>query len=271
MSFPTCTTVPFFISWAGKITCGSLAAAIVSAEALLGKTRNTDAVSYTDNYVFSPTLVNQTRVQFSRLTPAVEASGGRKPVVLITLDDPLPASDPDQRSGTLVAGSSTSGATDRRESRAQVQEILSWVHGAHSLKFGGDVQYIRSTFIDLADISGTFSFANATDFIANAPSRFRQNFQSESTQTNTYMGFFIQDEWRLRSNLVFSYGLRYENENIIRDRNNWGPRVSVAYDPFKDGKTVIRFGAGLFTIAHCSALSMTSHSAPSNVSLTPTI
>jgi hypothetical protein len=216
------------------------------AEALLGKTRNTDALSYTDNYVFSSTLVNQTRVQFSRLTPAVSASGGRKPVVLITLDDPLPSSDPDQRSGTLVAGSSTSGATDRRESRAQVQEILSWVHGAHSLKFGGDVQYIRSTFIDLADISGTFSFANATDFIANAPSRFRQNFQSESTQTNTYMGFFIQDEWRLRSNLVFSYGLRYENENIIRDRNNWGPRVSVAYDPFKDGKTVIRFGAGLF-------------------------
>jgi len=216
------------------------------AEALLGKTRNTDAVSYTDNYVFSPTLVNQMRFQFSRLTPAVSASGGRKPVVLITLDDPLPASDPDQRSGTLVAGSSTSGATDRRESRAQVQEILSWVHGNHSLKFGGDVQHIRSTFIDLSDISGTFSFQNAADFIDNAPSRFRQNFQSESTQKNTYLGFFIQDEWRLRSNLVFSYGLRYENENIIQDRNNWGPRVSVAYDPFKNGKTVIRFGAGLF-------------------------
>jgi hypothetical protein len=216
------------------------------AEALLGKTRNTDAVSYTDNYVLSPTLVNQTRVQLSRLTPAVEASGGRKPVVLITLDDPLPASNPDQRSGTLVAGSSTSGATDRRESRAQGQEILSWVSGAHSLKFGGDAQFIHSTFIDLSDISGTFSFRSASDFIANAPSRFRQNFQAESTQQNTYMGFFIQDEWQLRSNLVFSYGLRYENETIIHDRNNWGPRISVAYDPFKSGKTVIRFGAGVF-------------------------
>jgi hypothetical protein len=216
------------------------------AEALLGKTRNTDAISYTDNYVLSSTLVNQMRVQFSRLTPAVTASGGRRPVVLITLDDPLPASDPEQRSGTLVAGSSTSGATDRRESRVQGQEILSWVHGDHSLKFGADLQRISSTFIDLSDISGTFSFANATDFIANAPSRFRQNFQSESTQANTYMGFFVQDEWRLRPNLVLSYGLRYENETIIKDRNNWGPRVSVAYDPFKDGKTVIRFGAGLF-------------------------
>lgn len=216
------------------------------AEALLGKTRNTDAISYTDNYVFSATLVNQTRVQFSRLTPAVEASGGRRPVVLITLDDPLARSDPDQRSGTLVAGSSTSGASVRRESRVQAQEILSWVSGAHSLKLGGDVQHIHSTFIDLSDISGTFSFQNATDFIASAPSRFRQNFKAESAQTNTYLGFFIQDEWRAGSNLVLSYGLRYENETIIHDRNNWGPRISVAYDLFKTGKAVIRFGAGFF-------------------------
>jgi hypothetical protein len=216
------------------------------AEALLGRTRGTDAVSYTDNVVISPTLVNQTRVQFSRLTPAVEASGGRKPVVLITLNDPLPSTDPNQKSGTLVAGSSTSGATDRKESRGQVQDVLSWAKGSHSLKFGGDAQYIRSTFIDLSDISGTFSFDNATDFLANAPSRFRQNFQAESTQSNTYLGFFIQDEWRLRPNLVLSYGLRYETETIIRDRNNLGPRVSVAYDPAGSGKTVIRFGAGTF-------------------------
>jgi hypothetical protein len=216
------------------------------AEALLGKTRNTDAISYTDNFVFSSTLVNQARLQFSRLTPAVAASGGRRPVVLITIDDPLPAADPDQRSGTLVAGSSTAGASDRREQRAQLQEIAAWQRGAHSLKFGGDIQHITSTFIDLSDISGTYSFASATDFIANAPSRFRQNFQAESTQSNTYLGFFLQDDWRLFPNLVLSYGLRYERETIIKDQNNWGPRVAIAYDPFKDGKTVLRFGAGIF-------------------------
>ncbi len=32
----------------------------------------------------------------------------------------------------------------------------------------------------------------------------------------------------------------------MRDRNNWGPRFGVAFDPFKSGRTVIRFGAGLF-------------------------
>jgi hypothetical protein len=216
------------------------------AQALLGRTRGTDAISYTDNLVFSPTVVNQARVQFSRLTPGVQASGGRRPVVLITLNDPLPSTDPDQRSGTLVAGSSTSGATDRSEQRVQVQDVLSWVAASHSLKIGGDIQNVRSAFIDLSDISGTFSFDSAADFIANTPSRFRQNFQAESTQKNTYLGFFIQDEWRMLPNLVLSYGLRWERESILHDVNNWGPRLSVAYDPFKSGKTVIRIGAGIF-------------------------
>lgn len=216
------------------------------AEALLGRTRGTDALSYTDNFVFSPNVVNQARVQFSRLTPGVQPSGGRRPVILITLNDPLSSTDPNQRSGTLVAGSSTAGATDRSEERWQIQDVMSWVAGSHSMKFGGDVQKVRSTFIDLSDISGTFSFSNAADFIANAPSRFRQNFQAESTQNNTYLGFFIQDEWRIKSNLVLSYGLRWERESILDDVNNWGPRISVAYDPFKSGKTVIRIGAGIF-------------------------
>src|SRR5439155_11649197 len=151
-----------------------------------------------------------------------------------------------QRSGTLVAGSSTSGASDRRESRMQFQDILSWVRDVHSFKFGGDVQHIRSTFIDLSDVSGTFSFASAGDFIASAPSRFRQNFQTESTQKNTYMGFFAQDEWRLLPNLMVSYGVRYENETMVRDTNNFAPRFAAAYDPFRSGKTVIRLGAGIF-------------------------
>jgi TonB dependent receptor len=216
------------------------------AEALLGRTRNTDAISYSDNLVFSTKVVNQTRFQFSRLTPAVEASGGQKPVVLITLNDPLPSSDPEARSGTLVAGTSTSGATDRRETRYQLQDILAWIVGPHSLKFGADLQHIKSTFIDLSDASGTFTFASAGDFLASAPSRFRQNFQTESTQKNNYLGFFVQDEWRLKANLTVSYGLRYETETILNDRNNFGPRFALAYDPFKSGKTVIRLGAGLF-------------------------
>lgn len=212
------------------------------AQALVGKTRNTDAIAYLDNYVFSAKAVAQTRFQYSRLTPAVVATGGTgSPVVLIALNDPL-----NLVSGTLVAGTSTSGATDRRETRYQLQEIFALVNGNHSLKIGGDAQRITSTFIDLSDASGTWDFDSAGDFLANLPSRFRQNFLTTSTQHNTYLGIFVQDEWRLRSNLTLSYGLRYENETIVHDKNNFGPRVAFSYDPFKSDKTVIRGGAGMF-------------------------
>ncbi|HEV2912699.1 MAG TPA: TonB-dependent receptor [Pyrinomonadaceae bacterium] len=217
------------------------------AESLQAQTRSTDAISYSDNYVFSPRLVNQSRFQYSRLTPAVEARGDQaKPVVIISIDVPLTAAGSDSESHTLVAGSSTTGSTDRRETRFQFQDALSLVAGAHSLKFGGDFQRINSTFIDLSDVSGTFNFESVSDFLNNEPSRFRQNFQTESVQRNTYYSVFVQDEWRLLPNLTVSYGLRYERETIINDTNNFGPRVALAYDPFRSGKTVIRLGAGIF-------------------------
>jgi len=217
------------------------------ADALQGRTRHSDALAYTDNFVVSPRLVNQLRAQVSRLTPALRTEGNlTRPVVLITIDDPLAPGETLNRSGTLVAGASNTGASDRRETRVQVQDTLTVLGGAHTLKFGGDVQRIRSIFIDLSDSSGTFDFASAAEFLANAPERFRQRFNNESEQQNLYAGLFAQLEWHARPNLTITYGLRYENETILRDRNNFAPRAAVAYDPFRSGKTVVRAGAGLF-------------------------
>jgi hypothetical protein len=207
------------------------------AEALQARRRSSDAISYSDNFVFSGQVVNQLRFQYSRLAPSFTASGADKPVVLIALNDP-------SISGTLVAGSSTSGGSDRSEQRVQLQHILSLIRGNHSLKIGADIHHVRSTFIDLSDLTGTFSFASAGDFLAGIPSRYRQNFQSSSTQQNTYAGFFFQDEWQVLPRVLVSYGLRYERESILHDPNNAGPRFSVAYAPTE--KLVVRFGSGIF-------------------------
>ncbi|HZH31380.1 MAG TPA: TonB-dependent receptor [Pyrinomonadaceae bacterium] len=217
------------------------------ADALQGRTRRSDALSYTDNFVFTPRLFNQLRAQVSRLAPAVKAEqSAARPVVLINIEDPLAPGETLNRSGTLVAGASSAGASDRRETRVQVQDTFTILRGAHTFKLGGDVQRIRSTFIDLSDASGTFDFASAADFLANAPERFRRRFNNESEQKNLYAGLFAQLEWHARPNLTVTYGLRYENESILRDRNNVAPRAAVAYDPFRSGKTVVRAGAGLF-------------------------
>jgi hypothetical protein len=215
------------------------------ADALQGKRRDSDAFSVSDTFVFSERAVNQLRFQYSRLAPAFEARG-KGPVVLISLKDSLPPEDPERRSGTLVAGSSTSGGSDRREERQQLQDVLSLISGSHSFKLGADVHHVRSTFIDLTDVTGTFNFASTSDFLANMPTRFRQNFQTSSTQKNFYAGVFLQDEWQLGPSLLLSYGLRYEYETILRDTNNFGPRFSLAFSPLDSGKLVLRFGSGIF-------------------------
>lgn len=216
-------------------------------DSLQAKRRNSHSISYSDNYVASPQAVNQLRLQFSTLAPSFEAVGGHQnPVVLITLNDSLTAEDAARRSGTVVAGSSTTGGTDRREDRFQLQDILSLVAGSHLIKAGIDVHHVRSTFIDLSDLTGTFSFASAGDFLADVPSRYRQNFNTSSTQRNTYIGFFVQDEWQVLPQLLLNYGLRYEREAIIKDRNNFGPRLSLAYNPLQSGRLIVRAGGGIF-------------------------
>ncbi|MDT7688207.1 MAG: hypothetical protein QOE46_966 [Acidobacteriota bacterium] len=215
------------------------------AESLQGRSRDTDALAYTDNFVFSSKVVNQLRAQVSRLRPSFRATGAGA-VVLITINDPLAAGDAADRSGTLVAGSSTSGATDRAEARVQIQETLTVVSGAHTFKLGADVQRVRSTFDDLADASGTYSFTSAGDFLASAPSRFRQRFNTESVQRNTYLGLFMQSEWHPVERLTLTSGLRYERESVLGDGDNFSPRLALAFDPTGTGKTVLRLGGGVF-------------------------
>jgi len=99
---------------------------------------------------------------------------------------------------------------------------------------------------------------------------FTQSFgqQAVTFDTQEWAGF-VQDDWRVRPGLTINAGLRYEYElsplpqqpnleldeafgqtgatNIFpEDRNNFGPRVGVSWEPFGSGKGVVRIGYGLF-------------------------
>jgi hypothetical protein len=62
--------------------------------------------------------------------------------------------------------------------------------------------------------------------------------------------FYAQDSWKIAPNFTLNYGLRYELDSqyspLTTYKKDFGPRVSFAWDPFKNHKTVIRGGYGVF-------------------------
>ncbi len=217
-------------------------------DALQAKNTDTDAINFTDNHIFNSRTVNQFRFQYSIFEPSYETDNPNDPVVLIGYRNPETGA-----TQTLIAGNSTAsgGNNDtfpqaRRETRFQFQETFTFVAGRNTFKMGADIQGIRSKATQLGDATGTFNFANMGTYQQNVLSRFRLNFGTRSDVKNYYTGVFFNDELKVKPNLTMSFGLRYERESSVSDNNNFGPRIGIAWDPFKKGKGVVRFGAGMF-------------------------
>src|SRR5262249_19817470 len=68
--------------------------------------------------------------------------------------------------------------------------------------------------------------------------------------TQVDLGAFFNDDWKIRPNFTLSYGMRYEMQTNIADKNNWGPRIGIAWGIDGKGttpaKTVLRVGGGSF-------------------------
>lgn len=164
---------------------------------------------------------------------------------------------------------------------------LSWTRGNHSFKFGGELRFIRL----YTDRQGgiTYSYANITNFLTNtastvqflsdlsSPSPFFNGSTGQALAKQQYYIGYVQDEWKINSNLTLNYGLRYEYYTPLREANNrqilfdittgqlrdpsqaplqtsktnFGPRVGLTWSPsgkgfFGEGHTVLRGGAGIY-------------------------
>lgn len=172
------------------------------------------------------------------------------------------------------------------EASTQFINNLSWTRGRHTIKAGIDFQTTNFdvvsamnrlfTFNGLAAVSGVRAAVTPLDQYLNTlrgttdPSTGRPYTYTQLSQdigeNNVVLRFnfinlFVQDEFRINSRLTLNLGVRYEliafpvldeqapyelSRRINNDKNNIAPRIGLSYSPFKDGKTVIRAGYGLF-------------------------
>jgi hypothetical protein len=167
----------------------------------------------------------------------------------------------------------------------EARDTVSYVTGKHTFKFGGSyTRWIApSNFLPRARGEWDYTDLNqlANDFAPNGTNHALRGAGSGLFPGNQYgLAGFVQDDWKVTSRLTVNLGLRYEwnsvpageklqNLNAISnltglgaplypsgpsslifgtpksDRNNWGPRVGFAYDPFGDGKWAVRGGFGI--------------------------
>jgi hypothetical protein len=162
------------------------------------------------------------------------------------------------------------------ERKYQFVDNYSVYHGNHSFKFGLDLVKSTDNIDNLRFGAGyyNYGFRNNRQGIQNFAidlvtpgarnyTRYTQAFGLAEDSFSTWdINFFAQDEWKVRPNITLNYGFRYEyikmpesilpnllvpeTAEIPEDKNNFGPRIGVAWDVFNDRKTVVRAGWGIY-------------------------
>lgn len=145
-------------------------------------------------------------------------------------------------------GGSAQEDTTSSDIRGELSSTLAWTRTRHTIRAGVAIRDIgRRAGDDRSNRDGTFYFASLQEYLAGRPFSFiRQEGNGSIAFFRQEHGYFVQDDWKLRPNLSVGAGVRYDHQTYPADRNNVAPRLSAAWAPGKERKTVVRAGAGIF-------------------------
>jgi hypothetical protein len=236
-------------------------------------------LTFNEDWTLSPTLTNEFRAGANRIHIVFAADNtDAAPAFGINSGVTAPIGLPQiSVAGAFTFGGIAGFPQGRGDNVGTFSDTMSWVHGKHIIKFGGEFR--RQNSDNFSATPGTFSFPNIVAFLADQANSFSVTDSNRSNRTyGNSLGGFVTDTWKIAPTFTVTLGLRYdwygtpteaENRFVVfnpttdslnqvgqnggpanayqQSALNFQPRVGVSWDPFKNGKTVIRGGYAIMT------------------------
>jgi hypothetical protein len=169
-------------------------------------------------HVFKPSIINDFRISYAPENatrgPAADAINVAAFGVKLPFQPPEKAIQQVRINGVFSFGDNPQASFIRNN--LTFADDVSWVAGKHDLKFGGVVERSKVDLLNGFFQPGEFSFSSLDNFLAGKLTdysgnlAFRQGAGEFKNNRNTFIGVYIQDNYRFNRRLMLNLGLRWE-------------------------------------------------------------